>query len=311
MQRKILVLTLTALISVCLYFSYTLNKKLNHVIKKIFNLESSLLTINDPSEETKEIRMNITDLKTQPESTLKNKGETLGRTIRCVYDENIENTVNNDISNDEDDESNDDLNNTDSDDVDVKTMLVSSISSTNNNIQTMNNQLQRLIGLKNVNNTLTSQNNSESDYDDDDDDDDDNDSQHDEGLNSIIGTVERLEFVNEPVENHEESQQLSGKCEDDGEGEDEDDEVEYIIEYETVSDNDEEDKENETSDTITIIKNDDDQNITEYIQSMSHNHTKVNLIDILKKHELSTFGNKNTLIKRIMTIDNFQKILHA
>lgn len=74
-----------------------------------------------------------------------------------------------------------------------------------------------------------------------------------------------------------------------------DEEVEYVIEYETASEDEEDD---------TAV-----ENIEQFASAMSQKHTKNNLISILKEHDLSTYGNKDTLIKRIMTIDNFQQYL--
>ena len=83
-----------------------------------------------------------------------------------------------------------------------------------------------------------------------------------------------------------------------------DEEVEYVIEYETVSeDEDEDDRADEEDDDSAV------ENIEQFACAMSQKHTKNNLISILKEHDLSTYGNKDTLIKRIMTIDNFQQYL--
>lgn len=78
-----------------------------------------------------------------------------------------------------------------------------------------------------------------------------------------------------------------------------DEEVEYVIEYETVSEDEADEEEEDTA----------VENIEQFACAMSQKHTKNNLIGILKEHDLSTYGNKDTLIKRIMTIDNFQQYL--
>lgn len=81
-----------------------------------------------------------------------------------------------------------------------------------------------------------------------------------------------------------------------------DEEVEYVIEYETVSEDDG-DEEVEENEDVAV------DNIDQFASTMSQKHTKNKLISILKEHDLSTYGNKDTLIKRIMTIDNFQQYL--
>ena len=91
-----------------------------------------------------------------------------------------------------------------------------------------------------------------------------------------------------------------------------DEEVEYVIEYETVSEdedaneaNENENKNNNVISSTTLAQD----NIEQYVTNVSEQHTKIKLMAILKEHNLSTFGNKDTLIKRIMTIDNFESVL--
>lgn len=239
-QRKLVLFTLTLLVSACLYVSFTLSKKLQTVIKRILVLESNVHTIKDKEHCTP--TMNITD--------------TTNPTLQAyVRDESVSD-VDYEPSTDEEE-----------DIQEVSNALLNGVShslaGTNTAISAMNTQLQQLQTHLNQ-----SEDNSETER----------------------PVQETAPVSVTAVENN---------------AEDSDEEVEYVIEYETVSENEDAEEETNLEDDVAV------DNIEQFTVAMSQKHTKNNLISILKEHDLSTYGNKDTLIKRIMTIDNFQQYLRA
>ena len=319
MQRKLLLVTLTVLVSVTMYFSYNLGKKLNTLLKRVFRLEESLLHLQDapskspPMTLDNKISMNIVENQTLGSSIgggvidlllkLQNNRDTM------IYDHGNRNGNEQLVSEEESEEEDIDESSEDEDNNEVQ-MMSSSLNNTSANLQMMTEQLLRLRGHINQVDDLKS----------------------DDELCDEAGkerSDEENEYVEENGENGENGENEDGKDEEDEEDEEEncenfnvvagkeeeneeeeneeeenEEEVEYIIEYETVSE-DEDVEEYQKKDKM------DEHDISGFVESMSQQHTKNKLIEILKQHELSTFGNKDTLIKRIMTINNFQQYLQA
>lgn len=261
-QRKIVLLSLTLLVSACMYVSFTLSKKLQAVIKRVLTLESNINAIQDKTNSVP--TMNIMDSKTP--------------TLTAYVNDESVSDVDYEVSSDDE-----------ADIQQVSNALLSGVSNslegTNHAISSMNAQLLELqnhIGQTKQTAGL-SQEVSEAD--------DDTPAWIRNGDKNVTLTTQRKNDRH-ITEDAEDAEDIGS-----------DEEVEYVIEYETAS----EDEDNEE-----VVEEDGDtavENIEQFACAMSQKHTKNTLIGILKEHDLSTYGNKDTLIKRIMTIDNFQQYL--
>lgn len=325
MQRKLLLVTLTVLVSVTMYFSYNLSKKLNTLLKRVFRLEESLLHLQDAPSKSHlttlddKISMNIVENQTLGSSTgggvidpllkLQNTRDTM------IYDNDNRNGNEQIVSDEESEEEDIDESSEDEDNNEVQ-MMSSSLNNTSANLQMMTEQLLRLRGHINQVDDIKSD---DEIFDEVGEGRSDEENEHYEENEENEEKGDYEENVDEGGGDEEDEEGEETNCEkfhvvagkeDEVEVEDEDeveDEVEYIIEYETVS----EDGEDENVEEYQKKDKMDEHDISGFVESMSQQHTKNKLIEILKQHELSTFGNKDTLIKRIMTINNFQQYLQA
>ena len=290
-QRKLLILTLTALVGICLFYNYNLNKKVTKIIERVLSIEASVQNITSKNK----IHMNIVDAPSLSKNQVKalTNTDTVVTTVRSkpqsstqvrkgysatktVPTQNNEKTL---VGG-------------------VQSVLQTSLHDTTSHLQTLNNHLMKL------------HNRSIYETDDDEDDHSENEQYAEDDDEPAEDTAEDTaednddEPAEDTAEDNDDEPAVDTVAEhyDDvyGDEEDEDEEVEYIIEYvneEDISEGDENESVNENL------------NLDHYIEQAVQNNTKNKLIDILKTHDLSTFGNKNTLVKRIMTLDNFQQYL--
>ena len=265
-QRKLLLITLTAVVGACVFYSYTLNKKVRYLMEKVLNLENEVHTLLNATP-------NLIQMKIQERDGTEN----------VVSDDNE-----------------DDLEEAEDEAIPQnETLLLNNFANTANNVNVIQQQLQ------NLQQQMLSQSMIDDDGEETEDDggeeteDDGGEETEDDGEEETKDDSGELEEVVEvPAGEVEVVQHGEG-------GSDDDSDVEYIIEYETET----EDEGEENTCNENNIEKINEKTVEDYIDSISQKHTKNTLIGILKSHDLSTFGNKDTLVKRIMTLDNFQKYL--
>lgn len=276
-QRKLVLIALTVLVSTCLYVTYTLSKKMQALIKRVLSVESHMLLLEDSHVAPK---MKIVDSQPMTNSSTSNtfSEDNEDETYYGSDETDTESDVEGDIET-------------------ISPQLLNGVSNslhgTSMAISAINAQLAT---LKNITDTDDDTNvaenstavpfHSDSDIADEEYDTDENNAVQDNQSNNDA---------------EEDATQENSHYDTDAEEDSAEEEIEYVIEYETVS----EDEEENTNDTSAK------DNIDQYIHSVSQQHTKNRLQAILKEHDLSTFGNKDTLIKRIMTIDNFENVLQS
>ena len=135
MQQKLALVTLTVLVSVTMYFSYMLSKKVNTLLKKVFHLEDSLLTIESGSRKqhtinhvvqtpsANEIQMNIVE-QVNNESNESNESNENNKNY-------LMNDKNDEYTDTEDDSENESDNETE---IDLASTLTSSFTNTSRNM---------------------------------------------------------------------------------------------------------------------------------------------------------------------------------
>jgi len=277
-QRKLLILTLTALVGICLFYNYNLNKRITKIIERVLSIEVSVQNITSKNK----IHMNIVDA---PSSSKSSKPQSLTQvrkghsTTKTVPTQNNEKTL---VGG-------------------VQSVLQTSLHDTTSHLQTLNNHLMKLHNRSIYETDDDEDDHSEQYAEDENDDDepaDDNDDEpaddNDDEPADDNDDEDADEADNETITEHYNDEY--------GDEEDEDEEIEYIIEYVDEEDVSEEDE----SENVSVNEH---HNLDHYIEQAVQKNTKNKLIDVLKNHDLSTFGNKNTLVKRIMTLDNFQQYL--
>ena len=293
-QRKLLILTLTALVGICLFYNYNLNKRITKIIERVLSIEVSVQNITSKNK----IHMNIVDAPSSSKTknqvktltntdtavtTIRSKPQSLTQvrkghsTTKTVPTQNNEKTL---VGG-------------------VQSVLQTSLHDTTSHLQTLNNHLMKLHNRSIYETDDDEDDHSENeqyaeDENEDDEPADDNDDEPTEDNDD-----EPAEDTADEADNETMTEQYNDEY---GDEEDEDEEIEYIIEYVDEEDVSEEDE----SENVSVNEH---HNLDHYIEQAVQKNTKNKLIDVLKNHDLSTFGNKNTLVKRIMTLDNFQQYL--
>ena len=272
-QRKFLIITLTAIVSAFVYFTYRLNKQLKSTVDKVDLLENKLQTLTQQSktlQSERNIQMKITNTEHQVESEVETEeDEELNVQPPAVIMNSLHQTA-------------------------------STITNLNQHMAQLQDHMQRQLeaGAAELEEEDDEDMATPFESDDDEvtlfeggDDGDEEDNEDDETQVVVEEEVEESTEVEAAGEGNVEVEEAAAEENEENE-ENEDVEIEYVIEYETETEDEELDGE-------------------ELVSSISQLHTKNKLMDVLRSSGLSTSGNKDTLIKRLITIDNYQQALQA